>query len=100
MALLGVIAVLWWTNEGLRANAVGGGRKLIYSAPFATLLAMVSLNAAGCGGGGSSAAQTAPITQQVGTPQGTSQISVTLIATTSSGKQLPAVPIQLTLTVK
>src|SRR5262249_21590416 len=50
MALLGVVAVLLWIYVALRANAVGGGRKLIYSASFATLLAMVSLNAAGCGG--------------------------------------------------
>jgi hypothetical protein len=82
----------------LRRNAPG--RRMIYSGLFAGLIVIALFDVAGCGGG-SSAAQSAPITQQAVTPQGTSTISVTLTAITATGKQLPPPPpTQLTLIVK
>ena len=96
--LFAIVALVYRTYESpLRLAA---HRRLIYTASFAASCAMALFAVAGCGGGGAAAAQTAPITQQAVTPQGTSLTSVTLTATTSSGKQLPAVPVQLTLTVK
>jgi hypothetical protein len=82
----------------LRRNAPG--RRMIYSGLSAVWIVIALFDVAGCGGG-CSAAQSAPITQPAVTPQGTSTISVTLTASTASGKQLaPAPPVQLTLTVK
>jgi hypothetical protein len=71
-------------------------RRLAWEGIFVmcTLVALCTL--ARCGGG-SSAAQNAPIVQPAVTPQGTTTITIALTATTSAGAQLPAIaPIQLT----
>lgn len=63
---------------------------------FATL---TGCSFSGCGGG-SSVAQSAPLTQPLVTPPGTSAITITLAATSSGGAQLSGIaPIQLSLTV-
>jgi hypothetical protein len=58
--------------------------------------------AAGCGGGAASAVpQNTPSVQVVGTPQGTSIITLTPSVTTSTGTAIAGIPpIQLTLTVQ
>jgi hypothetical protein len=68
-----------------------------------TAITMLAVSAGvctgGCGGGGS-VAQNAPATQSLGTPPGTSTISVTLTATTAGGAAVTGIaPILLSLTV-
>ena len=69
-------------------------RRLALAGAIATLLLVVGLGSAGCGGG---AATVLP--PPVITPLGTSTITVTPSATSASGKPLQLQPIQLTLTV-
>ncbi|MGH9741896.1 MAG: choice-of-anchor D domain-containing protein [Candidatus Acidiferrum sp.] len=74
-------------------------RRLVVSRTFAVvfLLAMLGAitNTVGCGGG--SQLTTAP--PQITTPQGTTTITVTPSAASTTGQQLQLQPIQLTLTV-
>jgi hypothetical protein len=83
--------------EALRWNAPA--RQWICAGVFAALMTIVIFDVAACGGGGT-VAQSAPTTQSIATPQGTSTIAVTPTATSASGTQLaPISPIRLTLTV-
>jgi Abnormal spindle-like microcephaly-assoc'd, ASPM-SPD-2-Hydin len=78
--------------------------RLIGSAAFAALALLAFFHAGGCGGG-STAAQSTPVTQPIaavtGTPQGTFTITLAPMVTTESGVPLAApLPIPLTLIVK
>jgi len=99
-ALAGVIMLFAIAVGTLRkSRGAKTGQRPAWEGIFAmcTLVALCTL--AGCGGG-SSAAQNAPIVQPAVTPQGTTTITIALTATTSAGAELPAIaPIQLTLTV-
>jgi drug/metabolite transporter (DMT)-like permease len=80
-----------------RRNGTQRPRRLALAGAFATLLLVVGLESAGCGGG---AATVLPPPVVTVTPQGTSTITVTPSATSANGKPLQLQPIQLTLTVK
>jgi 6-phosphogluconolactonase (cycloisomerase 2 family) len=96
--ILALVLLLRSMYETLRWNAPA--RQWICGGVFAALMTIVVFDVAACGGG-STVAQSAPATQPIVTPQGTSTITVTPTATTQSGTQLaPMPPIQLTLTVK
>jgi hypothetical protein len=59
------------------------------------------IEAAGCGGATSAGPQSIPTPHVIGTPQGTSVITLTPSVTTSGGTPLSGIPpIQLTLTVQ
>jgi hypothetical protein len=71
----------------------------VYSVAIAALAVFAMATLAGCGGA-TSVAQSAPITQVVATPPGTSIITITPTATNAGGTPLPGIPpIQLALTV-
>jgi 6-phosphogluconolactonase (cycloisomerase 2 family) len=73
------------------------GRRYGYGGAFATIAFFLVLCSEGCGGGSTNIS--APQTPQVGTPQGTSIITITPSATSASGKPLQLQPIPLTLIV-
>jgi 6-phosphogluconolactonase (cycloisomerase 2 family) len=78
-----------------------GRNRLASCGVLSAALFCAFVSAAGCGGGSSSAAippLSAP--PPVVTPSGTSTITITLAATSSSGQPLQLQPMQLTLTVK
>jgi len=98
LAIAGVLLLLVLLDR--REPWMRTARRLAIGGAFAVLAVGVVINLAGCGGGSSTVSVVPPQTQIV-TPQGTSTIVITPTATTSSGKQLAAMPpIQLTLTVK
>jgi hypothetical protein len=89
----------------LQASKLRGLRPSTPLLPLAALALLVSVcivEATGCGGGASAVSpQGIPTPHVLGTPQGTSVITVTPSVTTSTGTALPAfAPIQLTLTVQ
>jgi 6-phosphogluconolactonase (cycloisomerase 2 family) len=94
--LFTIALLICWTDTKLRHAAPG--KRPIGSGAFATLALTAILGVAGCGGG-STVAQSAPVTQPVVTPQGTSTITVTPTATANGAQLAPIAPIQLTLTV-
>ena len=75
---------------------------LLRVAALAVLASLSVFGVVGCAGGGTSASpQFAPTPRVIGTPQGTSTITVTPSVTTSSGTPLPGTPpVQLTLIVQ
>src|SRR6267378_2611457 len=82
-----------------------GQSSLQHSLRAAALVALACVclyEAAGCGGGAASAGpHSVPSVQVVGTPQGTSIITLTPSVTTSAGTPIAGIPpIQLTLTVQ
>ena len=79
----------------VRQNHIRGAVTLRIA--FCLLLCVGVFHASGCGGGTS--ATSVAITHSV-TPSGTSTLTVTPAATSSSGKPLQLTPIQLTLTVQ
>lgn len=80
-------------NARPRRRTFGG----VYAATAFFLILGVIFAATGCGGGSTTAA--APQSPQVVTPQGTSMITITPSATSTSGKALQLQPMQLTLMV-
>jgi hypothetical protein len=95
----GVLVLLFYASKLHRASSVAG---LLRVAALAVLASLCVFEAAGCGGGGVSAApQSVPTPHVIGTPQGTSTITLTPSVTTSTGTPLQGIPpIQLTLTVQ
>jgi Lactonase, 7-bladed beta-propeller len=89
LVLLKVMKNRCMSDSALRA------RHLAWSGALTTIFLYSAIYAAGCGGG--STTVTPP---PVITPSGTSTITVTPSALSSSGKPLQLQPIQLTLTVK
>jgi hypothetical protein len=83
-------------------NAPTHLERLLNAAALALLVTASLLQAAGCGGGASSAVpQSAPALQVAGTPQGTSVITLMPSVMTSTGTPVPGIPpVQLTLTVQ
>jgi hypothetical protein len=73
-----------------------GPRRLAWSGALAAILLCSVICAAGCGAGSTTVAPPPPIV----TPPGTSTITITMSAMSSSGKPLQLQPLQLTLTVK
>ena len=75
---------------------------LLRAAAVTVLVSACLFEAAGCGGGASSAVpQNVPALQVAGTPQGTSIITLTPSVITSAGTPLSGIPaVQLTLTVQ
>lgn len=80
-----------YARRGFNVNP----RRLALGGAFPCAILLVALGLGGCGGGTSAITQPPPVV----TPQGTSTITVTPSATSSSGKPLQLQPIQLTLTV-
>jgi hypothetical protein len=73
--------------------------RLVWGGVFVPLVIVALCTVTGCGGGGT-AAQSAPVTQPVATPPGTSSITIAITGMTSAGVSLPAIaPTQLTLIV-
>jgi hypothetical protein len=87
---------------GLRLRALNSIAGLTRVAAALVLGALCLFGTAGCGGGAASVSpQNVPAPHVVGTPQGTSTITLTPSVTSSTGAALPGVtPIQLTLTVQ
>jgi hypothetical protein len=78
-----------------KTEATQHPRRIAFGGAFAAVILFTTLTTTGCGGG--SYATTAP--PPVITPQGTSTITVTPTAVSTSGKPLQLQAIQLTLTV-
>jgi 6-phosphogluconolactonase (cycloisomerase 2 family) len=99
LPLLAFALVLLMAYKNLRMleNAAASKRLTMYGA-LTVAIFCVFLSIAGCGGGSAAVAPVAP--PPVITPSGTSTITVTMSAMSSSGKPLQLQPIQLTLTVK
>src|SRR6266852_272301 len=84
-----------------RARRFSAQTPLLSATPLAALALICFFGVAACGGGSAAAPQSVPTPHVTGTPQGTSTITLTPSASTSSGTALPGIPpIQLTLTVK
>ena len=82
-----------------RWREIGTHPRLVWAGVFVSLVALALCTVTGCGGGGT-AAQSAPVTQPVVTPPGTSTITIAITGMTSAGASLPAIaPTQLTLIV-
>jgi hypothetical protein len=96
-ALLACAFVLLVLALSPKRNLIPRPKRLAFSVAGATISVLLLLGTAGCGGGSTS--PSAPQTPQIVTPQGTSTITITPSAMSTSGKPLPLQPIQLTLTV-
>ena len=99
VACCGAFALLLYVSKSGAMSNVSG----LTRAGALTILATLCLfEAAGCGGGVAAVSpQNAPSPHVIGTPQGTSTITLTPSVTTSTGAPLAGVaPIQLTLTVQ
>jgi len=82
-----------------RWREIGTHPRLVWEGVFVPLVALALCTVTGCGGVGT-AAQSAPVTQPVVTPPGTSTIIIAITGMTSAGAALPAIaPTQLTLIV-
>ena len=93
----GLFALLLYAAERQRSSSMAG---LLRIAALACLASLSIFEAAGCGGA-SAVPQSAPASHVIGTPQGTSTITLTPSVTASTGTPLPGIPpIQLTLTVQ
>jgi hypothetical protein len=87
------------SRAGYRTPDVARSPRMARVAGLVALAALTGCSFSGCGGG-SSVARSAPLTQPLVTPSGTSTILVTLAATTSGGTSLAGIaPVQLSLTV-
>jgi len=94
LVLMKIVRNGWMFDKALRA------RRLAWSVSLTAIFLCLTSYTAGCGGGSASVAP-APLTPPaVVTPSGTSTITVTMSAMSSSGKALQVPPLQLTLTVK
>ena len=99
LACCGTLVLLLFAS---RLQRWGSSAALLRGAALAVLASLCVFEAAGCGGGGASASpQVVPTPRVIGTPQGTSIITLTPSVTTSTGTPLPGIPpVQLTLTVQ
>jgi len=99
LACCGALVLLLFAS---RLRRWGSSPALLRGAALAVLASLCVFEAAGCGGGGASASpQVVPTPRVIGTPQGTSIITLTPTVTTSTGTPLPGIPpVQLTLTVQ
>jgi hypothetical protein len=97
LPLLALLFVVWMAimNRRLLQSTVGG-KCLGLSAVLATIILCVVFGVAGCGGGSPALLTPPPII----TPNGTSTITISMSAMSSSGQPLQLQPLQLTLTVK
>jgi hypothetical protein len=96
LPLLVLALILVLASKTLRTSQhAGGPRRLRLATVLASAVFCVTCGVAGCGGG---TASTVP--PPIITPSGTSMITVTPSAMSSTGKPLQLQPIQLTLTVK
>jgi len=98
LAWYGVLVLLFYASRLQR----WGSSVALRVAALVVLASFCGFEAAGCASGGASAsAQVVPTPRVIGTPQGTSTITLTPSVTTSNGTPLPGVPpVQLTLTVQ
>ena len=98
-ACCGVFMVLLYAS---RLQRWSSSAALLRVAALAVFASLSVFEAAGCAGGGASAIpQVVPTPHVVGTPLGTSTITLTPSVITSTGTPLPGIsPVQLTLTVQ
>jgi Abnormal spindle-like microcephaly-assoc'd, ASPM-SPD-2-Hydin/Lactonase, 7-bladed beta-propeller len=98
-ACCGIVVLLLHASKLRVVSPLRGSLRV---AAFALLASLCVIEAAGCGGGATSAGpQSIPTPSVIGTPQGTSIITLTPSVTTSTGTPLSGIaPIQLTLTVQ
>jgi hypothetical protein len=78
-----------------KAEATQRLRRIVFGGAFAAVILFTTLTTTGCGGGSYATTPPPPVI----TPQGTSTITVTPTAMSTSGKPLQLQAIQLTLTV-
>ena len=99
-SIIGIFMLLLYACR-LR-NASTTLERLLNAAALSLLVTTSLLQAAGCGGGASSAVpQSVPSLQLAGTPQGTSVITLMPSVVTSTGTPVSGIPaVQLTLTVQ
>jgi hypothetical protein len=99
VACCGAFALLLYVSKSGALRNVAG---LTRAAALTILVAICLFETAGCGGGAAAVSpQNIPSPHVIGTPQGTSIITLTPSVTTSAGVPLAGVaPIQLTLTVQ
>jgi hypothetical protein len=96
LPILALALVLLLASKTLRTSQhAGGPMRLRLSTVLASAVFCVACGVAGCGGGTASI-----VPPPIFTPSGTSTITVTPSAMSSTGKPLQLQPIQLTLTVK
>ncbi|HEY4817285.1 MAG TPA: choice-of-anchor D domain-containing protein [Candidatus Acidoferrum sp.] len=98
-ACCGIVVLLLHASKLRVLRPLGGSLRV---AAFALLASLCVIEATGCGEGATSAGlQSIPTPRVIGTPQGTSIITLTPSVTTSSGTPLSGIaPIQFTLTVQ
>jgi hypothetical protein len=94
LVLLKAIMNRWMFDSAVCA------RRLAWSGALAAIFLCSVIHAAGCGGGSAYVAPAPLATPPVITPSGTSTITVTMNAMSSSGKPLQLPTLQLTLIVK
>jgi 6-phosphogluconolactonase (cycloisomerase 2 family) len=99
VACCGAFALLLYVSKSRALSKAPG---LARAAALTLLVALCLFEAAGCGGGAAAVSpQIVPSPHVIGTPPGTSTITLTPSVTTSTGAPLAGVPpIQLTLTVQ
>jgi centrosomal CEP192-like protein len=102
---LALLLLLFTSRREVLANSdraflrSAGRNRLALCGVLSVAILCVFLGAAGCGGGAAAVAPTTPPPPVV-TPSGTSTITITLVANSSSGQPLQLPPVQLSLTVK
>jgi hypothetical protein len=99
VACWGVFVLLLYASKLQRLGSMAG---LLRVAALTVLASVCVFDATGCGGGGAGVApQAVTMPHVIGTPPGTSTITLTPSVTTSTGAPLPGIPpVQLTLTVQ
>jgi hypothetical protein len=99
LACCGVFVLLHYAS---RLQRWSSSAALLRVAALGALASLCVFEAAGCAGGGASASpQVVPAPRVIGTPQGTSTITLTPSVATSTGTPLAGIPpVQLTLTVQ
>src|SRR6202158_2068906 len=95
----GALVLLLYVSKLHRVSSTA---EFLRVAALTVLASLCVFEAAGCGAGGASASpQVVPTPHVIGTPPGTSTITLTPSVTTSTGTSLPGIqPVQLTLTVQ
>lgn len=95
LALL-FLFIAFFSKHGCALQPAARKKRLAFCGVLSATIFCITFSLAGCGGG--SAAVTPP--PPVITPSGTSTITISLSATSSTGQPLQLQPVQLTLTVK
>jgi hypothetical protein len=88
--------IAFFSKHGCALQPAARKKRLTFCWVLAAAMFSITFSLAGCGGGRAAVTSPPPVI----TPSGTSTITISLSATSSTGQPLQLQPIQLTLTVK